>query len=184
LHCSIREPHRETKRAAPAGDAVLGLASAGFRIDTMATPGTRPGCATEIDMPLERLDHYFVYASDLERTRHFYGDVLGLEQGPRPAFGFPGYWFYLEGRAVVHVGNDEFEGGHPGQAGTPRAQGNTGPVDHIAFRANDIEDFERRLSARGLDYRRREVPDFALSQLFVKDPDGVTIELNFFHGNA
>jgi catechol 2,3-dioxygenase-like lactoylglutathione lyase family enzyme len=133
-------------------------------------------------MPLERLDHYFVYASDLERSRHFYAEVLGLHQGPRPQFDFPGHWFYLEDRPVVHVGNDAFEGGYVEDGAERRITGGTGPVDHIAFRGSDIDAFEQRFAAQGVDYQRREVPDFKLSQLFVKDPDGVTIELNFFHG--
>ncbi|MCB1747625.1 MAG: VOC family protein [Gammaproteobacteria bacterium] len=132
-------------------------------------------------MPLERLDHYFVYASDLDRSRRFYADVLGLHQGPRPDFDFPGYWFYLEDRPVVHVGNDAFEGGYVDAGDERRITGGTGPVDHIAFRGSDIEAFERRFDDQGVSYQRREVPDFKLSQLFVKDPEGVTIELNFFH---
>lgn len=135
-------------------------------------------------MPLDRLDHYFVYASDLERSRHFYSDILGLEAGPRPDFDFPGHWFYLEDRPVVHVGNSEFEGGYVvGDEAGQRASGSTGPVDHIAFRGRDIDDFIARFEREGIDFRRNEVPDFALSQLFVKDPEGVTIELNFFHGD-
>ena len=132
-------------------------------------------------MPLERLDHYFVYASDLEVSRRFYNDVLGLASGPRPEFGFPGYWFYLEDRPVVHVGNDKFEGGYVYADGERTIVGPTGPVDHIAFRGNDIDDFLARFERMGVAFQRREVPDFRLSQLFVKDPEGVTIELNFFH---
>lgn len=135
-------------------------------------------------MPLDRLDHYFVYASDLERSRRFYGDVLGLHQGPRPQFDFPGHWFYLEDRPVVHLGNTEFAGGYVAADGTRTTSGSTGPVDHIAFRGSDIDDFIGRFEKLAVDYQRREVPDFKLSQLFVKDPDGVTIELNFFHGDT
>ena len=132
-------------------------------------------------MPLERLDHYFVYASDLEVSRHFYSEVLGLPIGARPQFDFPGYWCYLEGRPVVHLGNEEFTGGYVVGDGPHTISGSTGPVDHIAFRGNDIDDFVARFQRLSVDFQRREVPDFALSQLFVKDPDGVTIELNFFH---
>ncbi len=135
-------------------------------------------------MPLERLDHYFVYASDLERSRAFYGEVLGLHHGPRPDFDFPGHWFYLEDRPVVHLGNAEFEGGYVAEGEERRITGGTGPVDHIAFRAGDIDDFIARFERLSIDFQRREVPDFRLSQLFVKDPDGVTIELNFFHPEA
>ena len=132
-------------------------------------------------MPLERLDHYFVYASDLENSRRFYNEVLGLPIGPRPDFGFPGYWCYLEDRPVIHLGNEEFEGGYVAEDGTRRITGGTGPIDHIAFRGNDIDDFVARFDRMGVSFQRREVPDFKLSQLFIKDPDGVTIELNFFH---
>jgi catechol 2,3-dioxygenase-like lactoylglutathione lyase family enzyme len=135
-------------------------------------------------MPLERLDHYFVYASDLEASRHFYAEVLGLPAGARPAFDFPGYWFYLDGRPVVHVGNSQFDGGYIEPGGERTIAGSTGPVDHIAFRGRDIDAFVERFERSGLRYQRREVPDFRLSQLFVKDPDGVTIELNFFHDDA
>lgn len=132
-------------------------------------------------MPLERLDHYFVYASDLEVSRRFYNDVLGLPTGPRPEFGFPGYWFYLEDRPVVHVGNEKFEGGYVSADGSRTISGSTGPVDHIAFRGNQIDDFVARFERMEVSFQRREVPDFRLSQIFVKDPEGVTIELNFFH---
>ncbi len=43
-------------------------------------------------MPLIDLNHYFVRAKDLERSRRFYCDVLGFEVMPRPDFAFPGYW--------------------------------------------------------------------------------------------
>lgn len=132
-------------------------------------------------MPLERLDHYFVYASDLEVSRRFYNDVLGLQTGPRPDFDFPGYWFYLEDRPVVHIGTDKFEGGYVGPDGKRVISGPTGAVDHIAFRGNAIDDFIARFERLNVSYQRREVPDFRLSQLFVKDPEGLTIELNFFH---
>ena len=132
-------------------------------------------------MPLERLDHYFVYASDLEVSRRFYNEVLGLATGPRPAFDFPGYWFYLEDRPVVHIGNDEFEGGYVNPDGSRTISGPTGAVDHIAFRGNHIDDFIARFERMNVPFQRREVPDFRLSQLFVKDPEGLTIELNFFH---
>ncbi|MCC6706252.1 MAG: VOC family protein [Gammaproteobacteria bacterium] len=132
-------------------------------------------------MPLERLDHYFVYASDLEVSKRFYSEVLGLTSGPRPQFGFPGYWFYLDDRPVVHIGDDGFEGGYVYENGEHVISGPTGPVDHIAFRASNIDDFLARFDRLGVSFQRREVPDFRLSQLFVKDPEGLTIELNFFH---
>ena len=135
-------------------------------------------------MPLQRLDHYFVFASDLEQSRQFYSEVLELEMGPRPDFGFPGHWFYLEDRPVVHLGNAEFEGGYTTDDSPREITGSTGPVDHIAFRGDGIDTFIERFERMNVDFQRREVPDFKLSQLFVKDPEGVTIELNFFHSDG
>jgi catechol 2,3-dioxygenase-like lactoylglutathione lyase family enzyme len=135
-------------------------------------------------MPLQRLDHYFVYASDLEVSRQFYSEVLELECGARPDFGFPGHWFYLEDRPVVHVGTADFEGGFTSDDSKQRVTGGTGPVDHIAFRGDGIDKFITRFENMNVAYQRREVPDFKLSQLFLKDPEGVTIELNFFHSDG
>ena len=43
-------------------------------------------------MPLTELNHYFVRANDLEKTKDFYVGVLGFEVMKRPDFPFPGYW--------------------------------------------------------------------------------------------
>jgi catechol 2,3-dioxygenase-like lactoylglutathione lyase family enzyme len=48
-------------------------------------------------MGLGGLQHYTIEPSDLERTKDFYCDVLGLENGDRPPLDFPGYWLYSGG---------------------------------------------------------------------------------------
>jgi len=45
-------------------------------------------------MPLNALHHVTVKTADLEATRDFYRDILGLEVGFRPDLNFPGYWLY------------------------------------------------------------------------------------------
>ena len=64
-------------------------------------------------MPIENLDHYFIYSSDIEKSREFYSKILGLQDGPRPSFDFEGYWFYLNEKPVVHIGTTGFPGGIP-----------------------------------------------------------------------
>ena len=54
-------------------------------------------------MAVQGMEHFTVLAEDLEATRTFYGDILGLEEGYRPPLGFPGAWLYVGGRAVLHV---------------------------------------------------------------------------------
>ncbi|MCA6113887.1 VOC family protein [Bradyrhizobium sp. WSM 1738] len=54
-------------------------------------------------MGLGGLQHYTIEPADLERSKDFYCDVLGLENGDRPPLDFPGYWLYSGGTATVHL---------------------------------------------------------------------------------
>ena len=57
-------------------------------------------------MPITELNHYFVRAKDIERSKNFYRDALGFEVMPRPNFPFPGYWLGVGGKVQVHMGLD------------------------------------------------------------------------------
>ena len=133
-------------------------------------------------MPLTELNHYFVRTNDLERGKQFYCDVLGFEVMPRPNFPFPGYWLGVNGKIQVHMGPHGVANQELYYLGTtPKsATDNSGIIDHIAFLATDPEKFAQRFDAIGLAYRKRYFPEFQLYQMFVKDPDQLTIELNFF----
>lgn len=132
-------------------------------------------------MPLAAIDHYFMYCRDLEASRHFYETVLGFEVGARPPFSFKGYWLYLDGRARVHLGEAESSPEQEQYLGKREAvdASHTGNLDHIAFQASEFAAFRAHLDQLGVSYRHREVPQFKIQQLFIKDPDGVTLELNF-----
>lgn len=54
-------------------------------------------------MPLNALNHFTIRPVDLERTKDFYCDVLGLPIGYRPPLGFPGYWLYCGAIPTVHL---------------------------------------------------------------------------------
>ncbi len=132
-------------------------------------------------MSLTELDHYFIRTKDLERSRAFYCDVLGFDVMPRPDLPFPGYWLGVSGKIQVHMGPD----GIPGEAslyfGTSArsARDNAGVVDHIAFQGTDPGELARRLSEHGLPSRTRYIAEIQLFQIFVADPDGLMIELNY-----
>ncbi len=53
-------------------------------------------------LEVETLHHVAISVSDLARARQFYGDVLGLEEIPRPNFPFDGAW-YRVGNREVHL---------------------------------------------------------------------------------
>jgi len=123
-------------------------------------------------MPLTELNHVTVRAKDMESTRDFYVDVLGMTEGFRPDLGFPGYWLYVGKTPVLHiVPESNAIGAGPSE--------DTGNFDHVAFLAQDYEGTCRHFEALGLSFRRTDVPAARLRQLFVTDPNRVTVELNF-----
>ena len=130
-------------------------------------------------MPLENLNHVLVLTRDLEATRDFYVDVLGLSDGYRPPFPFGGHWIYLGARAVVHVAENRDYLEKRGRVQGGSADSATGSIDHIAFEATGLKAMIARLEKHGIAAHHRKVPDLDLHQVFVHDPNGVRIELNY-----
>ena len=134
------------------------------------------------------LNHFSIRTTDLDASRRFYADVLGLTDGPRPDFPFPGHWMYRGdhadyANAVVHlIGIDKAApGGLQGYLGD-RAEttlAGSGAVDHIAFFATGLAEMLTHLRGLGIAARERTVPSIGLHQLFLADPCGVVIELNY-----
>jgi catechol 2,3-dioxygenase-like lactoylglutathione lyase family enzyme len=106
---------------------------------------------------------------------------LGFEIMPRPDLPFPGYWLGVGGKVQIHMGPDAIPAASVIYLGTTAnsARDNSGVVDHIAFHAAAPEELGRRLHELGLSYRTRQFPGIPLFQIFVADPDGLMIELNF-----
>jgi catechol 2,3-dioxygenase-like lactoylglutathione lyase family enzyme len=132
-------------------------------------------------MPITELNHFLLVAKDLEKTREFYQKVLGLELAERPDFGFPGYWLKTGEDICVHLASQD-----PNQIRDqfllkkhPRGTRGSGSVDHIAFLARDPEEVRSRIQKHEVEMHYRSFPDAKLFQIFLKDPDDVTIELNF-----
>jgi catechol 2,3-dioxygenase-like lactoylglutathione lyase family enzyme len=132
-------------------------------------------------MPITELNHYLLVARNLEKTRKFYERVLGLKLAPRPDFGFPGYWLKAGKDICVHLASQE-----PNQIRDqfllkkhPKGLKGSGSVDHIAFLARNPAEVRKRIQKNGVEMHFRSFPDAKLFQIFLKDPDDVTIELNF-----
>ncbi len=134
------------------------------------------------------INHFSIRTTDLEASRRFYADVLGLTVGPRPAFPFPGLWMYRGdhgdvANAVVHIiGIDAQEprglNNYLGERDESGLKG-TGTIDHIAFFADGLSTMLEHLRAQGVEYRQRTVPSIGLHQVFLDDPNGCVIELNY-----
>ena len=123
-------------------------------------------------MPALGLNHYNIRAGQplIGRVRDFYVDVVGLHEGWRPPFDFPGHWLYAGDAAVVHLVETSAE-----QSAAPPPT----TLDHVAFTCTGIGEFEARLKRLGIDYRKAAVPGAPLQQIFIKDPAGNGVELNF-----
>ena len=134
---------------------------------------------------LTGLEHYAIRTTKLEETKNFYVDLLGLNDGDRPDFPFPGHWLYLGDHALVHLfaidpDNPEGLNDYLGEVDTSDLTG-SGAVDHLAFRAENPDELRNRIKKSGAKYRDRKVPDLDLYQVFLEDPNGITIELNYFN---
>lgn len=134
------------------------------------------------------LNHFSIRTLDMDATQTFYSKVLGLSSGPRPPFPFPGYWMYAGSHdhianAVVHIigmDKNDPEGlkKYLGERDVSSMQG-SGAVDHIAFFATGLETMLKHLKGINVTFRERTVPSIGLHQLFLDDPTGIVIELNY-----
>ncbi len=122
-------------------------------------------------MSIGTLDHFNIRTSKLADTVRFYEDILGLKSGDRPNFTFPGAWMYSEGKAVVHLVDISQT--------SEQQKPDSGVVHHVAFASRDFSGMKQRLQSKGMPFDARQVPGGALWQIFVNDPNGVMIELNY-----
>lgn len=120
-------------------------------------------------------------ASDLERSRRFYREILGLEEIERPNFPFPGAWFGIPGgqqlHLIVHAGAD-LRGG----AGIDTR------YQHFALGVANYRAAVEYLRERGYredtgddNPRKMRVQPHATAgfpQIYILDPDGNIIEIN------
>ena len=138
-------------------------------------------------MPLEHLEHFLIQCADIGKTRDWYVKVLGLREGAHPDFKFPVCWLYIGEKDVLHI----TQGGKDVSANRMRYLGQqsqalegSGVIDHVAFRCRDLEEMIAHLTALDVPFTKRQVDDQGLFQLFLIDPNGVKVELNFANSEA
>jgi catechol 2,3-dioxygenase-like lactoylglutathione lyase family enzyme len=129
---------------------------------------------------LTKMEHYLVITDDIEQTKDFYCEALGMRVGFRPPLEFPGYWLYVGDTPCIHIAEWKTYTVHSHRQGIPvstRAPG-TGPFDHIAFTAEDFDGVLARLERYGIKPGVNVVTGAPLRQLFLTDPNGLKIEIN------
>ena len=135
-------------------------------------------------MIVRQLEHYNIRTADLDATVRFYSDALGMKSGDTPV-PQPGAFIYDEqGVPVVHIAVvdseeaheqlDEYYGKKP-----DASHFGGGAIDHVAFEGDNFAEFRQHFEETGVPFVQRIVEQMNLKQLFIHDPNGITIELNF-----
>lgn len=125
------------------------------------------------------LDHVNIRVADLRATLTFYTDVLGMRCAPVPGdedMSARAWIFSGDGRPAVHVGSGALGLGFDRSFD---AKSGSGVIDHVAFDCSDYEGVRARLASQGVTARFNDVPMAGLRQIFITDPNGILIELNF-----
>ena len=117
-------------------------------------------------MSIQGMNHFNVLTDDVEKTRRFYVDVVGLTEGERPDLGFDGAWLYAGGRAILHVSK-------------VKSLPPPGVIDHMAFSATDLKGTIARLDRLGVQHMLRQQAGTRIWQVFCHDPMGAKVELDF-----
>jgi len=119
-------------------------------------------------MAISAMNHFTVLTDDVPRTVDFYCNLLGLEEGDRPNLGFPGAWLYAGGAAILHI-----------VGGQPREKLKPGVIDHMAFSATGLSETLAMLVTYNIEHTCRRQTGTNLWQVFLFDPNGARVELDF-----
>ena len=121
------------------------------------------------------VDHVTIIAGDLESTRRFYVEIMGMHEVKRPSFDFAGAWFEKNG-FQVHATLASVESGNAGPADTGAEVVSRG--QHLAFRVGDFDAVINHITSNGIQIAAgpKKRPD-GISQVYFHDPDGYLIEI-------
>jgi catechol 2,3-dioxygenase-like lactoylglutathione lyase family enzyme len=124
---------------------------------------------------IDRIGHINIRTPHLEETLTFYERLFDLVRGPAATMADQSRnaWLYdADGRGIIHVNMPK--DGEP--VPDPAVRGR---MDHVAFDCRDPDAMEARLKAADIPYLRRETRVAGLTQIVLKDPNGIALELAF-----
>lgn len=120
-------------------------------------------------MSVSGVNHINIRTLDIAGTARFYTQILGFRyDGPQQVDGFARNWLYDNmGCPIIHL-----------RELAPNSE-LTGAVDHIALTCGDMVSVLERMRKAGIDFAARNNPTDGIVQVFLTDPNGVALELNF-----
>ena len=104
------------------------------------------------------------------QLRDFYCNVVGLTEGFRPAFERFGFWLYIGDKDVLHLITPKEGDGRSLQKSS---------FDHVAFKTYHYEDVLKKLKRLNIPFDEKPITGMSAHQIFLKDPAGNRVELNF-----
>jgi catechol 2,3-dioxygenase-like lactoylglutathione lyase family enzyme len=121
------------------------------------------------------IHHQLLVVDDLEKTRDFYGRILGLTEIKRPNTGRTGLWFGCLSNELHISVRAGIKGGRTGMTLQPMERPER-EGRHVAFTMDgSLDDIAKHLEVEGVPYVRGTA---GLPQIFCEDPAGNLIELN------
>jgi catechol 2,3-dioxygenase-like lactoylglutathione lyase family enzyme len=126
----------------------------------------------EVTMQLRKMDHTALIVKELERSRWFYSEILGLQEVPRPGnFAFGGSWFQGPGFQIhlILAGDTSAPAGFS-EVGEKDVR--IGRAHHIAFQVDDVEKAMATLRAHNIEIAGGPQPrGDGVTQFYIYDPD-------------
>ncbi|MGY3851430.1 VOC family protein [Aeromonas aquatilis] len=132
-------------------------------------------------MTIRAIDHFTLRTRELEQTVAFYREVMGLQEGDRPPFPFAGRWLYADGRPLLHLVDSSTDEGLASYLGLRGEEQGSGCIDHISLRAEGPDEVQARLLLLDIPFVSRWIPERGELQLFLRDNNGVMVELLFLN---
>jgi catechol 2,3-dioxygenase-like lactoylglutathione lyase family enzyme len=142
-------------------------------------------------MKVSGLNHFNITASPalIEQLKHFYVEVVGLTVGPRAALDHDGFWLYAGDLSILHLSARQPHFNKTTDKTTDKTtEKEESPLavplaaccfDHISLSCEGLVATLRKLSEMRIPYKMIEIKEFGQTQLFIKDPAGIGVELTF-----
>ena len=126
-----------------------------------------------VPIQVKFIDHVTLVVKDLEASRQFYVDGLGMQEVERPGFSFAGLWFQA-GATQIHLILEHDESGPAGDT----SESKSSRAHHFAFEVEDSAAAAERCRELRIPIVSgpKSRPD-GFTQTFVTDPDGYIVEL-------
>ena len=112
-----------------------------------------------------------IFTNQLNTMIDWYKNVLDMHSGYRPPSNNSGAWIYSGDVAMLHlveIDNNDAVGSEEELK-----------LEHFAFAATGLKQFEEKLRKLDIPFRRSDKPDIKQTLMNVWDPDGNHIHIDF-----